>query len=410
MLNHSAAPSRGGGRSCRACSGFTWQPERRPTSRRSLWSGPATRRRFGGGVGSQMRPWPWALRTGRRGAVPQWRRAMSIGEVLAEARRRAGLSVTEVSQLTGIRGTVIAGIEGDDFSACGGDFYARGHIRSIARAVGADPEPLIEEYDLARLGPQALTGEVTEPLTPARTPQHRRPEPVTAIGRHQRRPPAEPVAPTGRHQRLRHRPALAVALGVVVVAGLGVAGYLLASPGQGAAPSAGTHRATPHQAGRASQAAPAQATPPGAAKAAPAPAVTTPAVTTPAAAPPRTLKPASAAAFGPSGGQGDNSELARLAIDRNPGTAWHTDWYTTARFGNLYPGTGLLVDMGRPVTITAARVTLGSSHGASFQLRVGAAPALASLPPVARAANASGVVQLRLRQPAHGRYVLIWFT
>jgi hypothetical protein len=25
---------------------------------------------------------------------------------------------------------------------------------------------------------------------------------------------------------------------------------------------------------------------------------------------------------------------------------WHADWYTTARFGNLYPGTGLLVDMG----------------------------------------------------------------
>ena len=66
--------------------------------------------------------------------------------------------------------------------------------------------------------------------------------------------------------------------------------------------------------------------------------------------------------------------------------------------------------MGRPVTITRAAITIGRAHGASFQLRVGAAPALASLPPVARAAHADGVVQLRLRRPAHGRYVLLWFT
>jgi hypothetical protein len=109
-------------------------------------------------------------------------------------------------------------------------------------------------------------------------------------------------------------------------------------------------------------------------------------------------------------GQGDNSDLASLAIDANPATAWHTDWYATARFGNLYPGTGLLVDMGRPATITAARITLGRAHGAGLQLRVGAAPTLADLPPVAHQANASGVVRLRLTTPAHGQYVLLWFT
>jgi hypothetical protein len=127
-------------------------------------------------------------------------------------------------------------------------------------------------------------------------------------------------------------------------------------------------------------------------------------------APLRTLTPVDATAFGASGGPGDNSDLASLAIDRNPATAWHTEWYTTARFGNLYPGTGLLVDMGRPVTITRAAVKIGPARGASFQLRVGAAPALASLLPVARATSADGVVRLRLSRPAHGRYVLLWFT
>jgi hypothetical protein len=331
---------------------------------------------------------------------------VSIGEVLANARRRGGLSVNQVSQQTRIREAIIAGIEGDDYSACGGDFYARGHIRSIAAAVGADPGPLIEAYDSAWLGPRALAGEVTEPLTALPVPQHRWPEPVTPAGMQQRRPPAGPGAPARRRQRLRRGPAWAVALGVAVVAGLGFAGYLLANTGHAAAPSATAHRAAPRHAGQASHGASAPATGTGRTHAAAAPAASTP-----AGALPRTLTPAGATAFGSSGGQGDNSDLARLAIDGNPATAWHTDWYATARFGNLYPGTGLLVDMGRPVTITAAQVTLGRARGASVQLRVGAAPAPASLRPVARAAGAAGgVVRLRLPRPAHGRYVLIWFT
>ena len=70
---------------------------------------------------------------------------MSIGESLAEARRRAGLTVAQVSQETRIREAIIRGIEQDDFSQCGGDFYTRGHIRSIAGVVGTDPVPLISE-------------------------------------------------------------------------------------------------------------------------------------------------------------------------------------------------------------------------------------------------------------------------
>ena len=95
--------------------------------------------------------------------------------------------------------------------------------------------------------------------------------------------------------------------------------------------------------------------------------------------------------------QGDEQRRTRhLAIDAHPATAWRTDWYTTAQFGSLYRGTGLLLDMGRPVTITAAQMTLSSGHGARLQLRVGIAPALADLPSVAHAANAGGVLRLRL--------------
>ena len=78
---------------------------------------------------------------------------MNIGGALAEARSEAGLTITQVSERTRIRETIIRSIELDDYSPCGGDYYARGHIRAIARAVGADPVPLIEEYDAARLPP-----------------------------------------------------------------------------------------------------------------------------------------------------------------------------------------------------------------------------------------------------------------
>lgn len=74
---------------------------------------------------------------------------MSPGQTLAAARQEAGLSIEQVSEATRIRGTVIRAIENDDYGLCGGDFYARGHIRSIGHAVGIDPEPLVREYDAA---------------------------------------------------------------------------------------------------------------------------------------------------------------------------------------------------------------------------------------------------------------------
>jgi O-antigen/teichoic acid export membrane protein len=132
---------------------------------------------------------------------------------------------------------------------------------------------------------------------------------------------------------------------------------------------------------------------------------------TPAHARPHMLKPVSAVSFDPYGdGQGENSQLASLAIDATPATPWHTEWYASASFENLKPGTGLLLDMGRTVTITSVRLLLGSMPGADFQLRIGnATSSLTDLAPVAGASDAGGQVFLQLTRPAHGRYVLIWF-
>jgi transcriptional regulator with XRE-family HTH domain len=110
---------------------------------------------------------------------------VSIGDNLAAARRQAGLTITQVSQRTCIRETIVRGIERGDYSACGGDFYARGHIRSIARAVGLDPEELIREYDATQMPSRQITAaDVFQPFTPVKLKERRRPNwsVVLAVG------------------------------------------------------------------------------------------------------------------------------------------------------------------------------------------------------------------------------------
>jgi len=485
---------------------------------------------------------------------------VSIGEGLAQARREAGLSLAQISQRTRIREKIIADIENDDYSACGGDFYARGHIRSIARAIGTDPDPFIREYDASQQeldefaeaeitqpgmaiggqpgiprrtdpgppgaaergwgapaepgwnasaepgppgaaergwgapaepgwdasaepgppgaaergwgapaepgwdasaepgppgaaergwgapaepgwdataapgppgaaergwgapaepgwGASAERGRTarTEPGRPARTDQgfpfFAEPEAAAgagaASGYDPRLPPPGPPGQPGRHSlppapvppgRTHRRRAMnwAALLALVLLAGIGYLAYHLFAGSSRVASSAHSAPARPPT----SQAA---------VPSSPAPTPTPTQSPSPKPAhPARPLAPVGAQALGVSG-TGDDPANAHLAIDGNPGTAWRTDWYTTAAFGNLYAGTGLLVDMGRPVTITAARIRFGPAHGGSFQLRVGRHPSLASLRPVAHGVSA-GLAQPHIASPARGRYVLIWFT
>ncbi|MEV0643164.1 RodZ domain-containing protein [Streptomyces sp. NPDC050619] len=71
----------------------------------------------------------------------------SIGRALQQARIAAGLTVDDVSSATRVRLPIVHAIEADDFAPCGGDVYARGHIRTLARAVHLDPAPLLAQYD-----------------------------------------------------------------------------------------------------------------------------------------------------------------------------------------------------------------------------------------------------------------------
>lgn len=70
-----------------------------------------------------------------------------IGPEIAAARTRIGLSVDQLAERTRIRPHVIESIEVDDFVPCGGDFYARGHLRTLARVLGIDVAGLLSTYD-----------------------------------------------------------------------------------------------------------------------------------------------------------------------------------------------------------------------------------------------------------------------
>jgi cytoskeletal protein RodZ len=72
---------------------------------------------------------------------------VSIGSELTAARERADMTIEQLSASTRIRSGLLTAMEADDFSRCGGNFYARGHIRAIARVVKADPETLLAKFD-----------------------------------------------------------------------------------------------------------------------------------------------------------------------------------------------------------------------------------------------------------------------
>jgi len=178
----------------------------------------------------------------------------------------------------------------------------------------------------------------------------------------------------------------AAALAVVVLPVIGLASYKLASGADKSQRAAVTSQRPAHGG-----------------RPAPVPSVTP---SSPVAA--QVLTAASVTAFGPGGG--DDPQQAALAVSGNPATPWHTDWYTTPYFGNLYAGTGLLLDMGQTITVTSVRLSLGSARGADLQVRAGDTPVLADLHTVATSRGAGGAVELSLTSSAHSRYLLIWFT
>lgn len=72
---------------------------------------------------------------------------MNLGDVLNSARTAAGISLEDLAARTSVRAGLLVEMERNDFSNCGGDIYARGHLRNIAPKLGLDAAQLVELYN-----------------------------------------------------------------------------------------------------------------------------------------------------------------------------------------------------------------------------------------------------------------------
>jgi len=132
------------------------------------------------------------------------------------------------------------------------------------------------------------------------------------------------------------------------------------------------------------------------------------------------LQPTHATGFDPltsvSADPGNEESLyGKLAIDGNPKTDWTSQWYATPEFGQLKAGSGLLIDMGRPVRFASVTVTFGSEPGADVKLLVGnsadrSKQNLDSMTTVATRNDPTGTVTFPITSTVTGRFLVVWFS
>lgn len=118
---------------------------------------------------------------------------------------------------------------------------------------------------------------------------------------------------------------------------------------------------------------------------------------------PVAVEPVSVTSYDPVGGSGFQDE---------GGGAWSTQTYTTADFGRLKPGVGLLVDLGEAREV--GTVTFDSaSAGVAVTLVAGDAPpsgAAEGMTPVAETTTVAGTNELSAADAGAHRYWMLWVT
>ena len=83
---------------------------------------------------------------------------MSLGASITKSRTDARLSIEDLAKVTNIPTTLLRDMENDNFAKCGGETYARGHLRNIAAKLGVDERVFLDLFET----------EVTAPAKPIR--------------------------------------------------------------------------------------------------------------------------------------------------------------------------------------------------------------------------------------------------
>jgi hypothetical protein len=140
--------------------------------------------------------------------------------------------------------------------------------------------------------------------------------------------------------------------------------------------------------------------------------------TSPAAAASVVLKPTAGGitTFDPYGSGDENTQIVQQALAGNASDPWHTSYYFNySRFGNLKPGTGLILDMGKSVSLSSVTINFGATCCTAFEVMLGnsnaqATSTLKTFSTVATSTQGQGSTTVPTTSKATGRYVLIWLT
>ena len=78
---------------------------------------------------------------------------MSLGALITKSRTAARLSIEDLSTMTNIPGSLLREMENDNFKKCGGETYARGHLRNIAAKLELDERIFLDLFEIEVAAP-----------------------------------------------------------------------------------------------------------------------------------------------------------------------------------------------------------------------------------------------------------------
>jgi transcriptional regulator with XRE-family HTH domain len=81
---------------------------------------------------------------------------VTLGQILAARRGERGLSIQQAAAATRIRAHYLSALESDELERLAAPVYAKGHLRTYARYLGLDPEPLVEMLRTERQDPHRM--------------------------------------------------------------------------------------------------------------------------------------------------------------------------------------------------------------------------------------------------------------
>jgi hypothetical protein len=81
---------------------------------------------------------------------------VTFGGVLAAKRGERGLTIEQAATATRIRAHYLNALESDELERLAAPVYAKGHLRTYARYLGLDPEPLVEMMKMEAQDPRRM--------------------------------------------------------------------------------------------------------------------------------------------------------------------------------------------------------------------------------------------------------------